>query len=936
MKLNSFKPIVIAMLLFSVASLSAKYDLNSDKEIPLTKDVRIGTLPNGFKYYIRKNSTPEKHGHFRLVLDAGAIQEDDDQNGLAHFTEHMCFNGTKNYPKNELLDVLQKFGIRFGADVNASTGFDRTMYELPIPVSDEKLVKESFKILADWAGNVTMDAKDIDEERGIIISEWRQRMNVFSRMQEKHYPVMFFNSKYAKRNLIGDTAFLSTFKPEQIRRFYDDWYRPNLMALVAVGDFDVDKIEKLTKEYFGGLKNPKNNRTREKFGLTPHKDTKVSIVSDKEMPFEMATIITKLPKHNENTYQGYALTLKKQIYDVILNYRLQEITNGPNPPFIAAGGGSGDFMGNTNAFFGSIRAKNGGLQKAVEGFLTEVARIKQHGINPAELERAKTEYSAMLEDMLSKKNTTKHDSYVNELTSYFADGKSMGGVDFDYEFIKQILAEVTPEEIAAVGNDYLTAENTVITVNLPEKDDASKLQNSDMLTMYNKTMNTQLAAKVETTIDKPLFNKVITNIGKIENEAKNDKLGTETFELSNGAKVILKKTNFKDNEVLFGAYSWGGNSLYSNEDYFSADLATAMVSESGISEFSKTDFDKVLAGKIVGVNPYINDYFEGFSGQSSTKDLEYLFQIVNLFSSDVRMDKDGYNNFVERIKPQLLSKGQTQDDIYRDSVTFILGNHHFRSQPFTMDFLNKANYDRGMQIFKDRFSNLGDFTYVVVGDFDPATVKQYFAKYIGSVPKGQKENYKDLKTGYPTKASKTMIYKGDDDKAHIRMTMSGNIDATPKNRMLLSAVVDALEIRLIETIREKLSATYSPSLWVQFQNIPTGQYAINIDMVLNPKEVDKVKKAVIDLINSYKSKPDEVATDKVKKALLNERDINLINNNYWMGSLVAKARNNEDPMGIIESDKVINAMTAKDLQATAKKYINTNKIVEILAMPEKK
>ncbi len=922
------------MILLSVASLSAKYDLNSTKEIPLNKDIRTGTLSNGMKYFIQKNKLPEGHGHFRIVLNAGSINEDDDQNGLAHFTEHMCFNGTKNYPKNQLLDVLQKSGVRFGADVNASTSYDQTLYELPIPLKDEKLVKESFQILSDWAGAVTMNDDDVNEERGIIISEWRQRMNVFGRLQEAHSPVQFWNSKYAERNVIGDTGLLRNFKPDVIRRFYKDWYRPNLMAFVAVGDFDVDKIEQMTKEYFGVLQNPANERKREIYELPMHPDTKVSIAKDKEMPFEMASVITKLPKHDENTYAGYALTTKRQLFDIVLNNRLQEISNNPNPPFLSAGGGSGDFLGNRNAFYGQIRAKNGGIQKAIEGFVTEVTRIKQHGINQAELDRVITEYKAQIEDMKSKRNTTKHNTYVDELTNYFIDGKSAGGVDFDYDFSMQVLEGVKVEDINALSTNYLTAENTVITINLPEKADASKITNDDILATYKAALDQNLENKEEKTIDIPLFSKNITNPGKITKETKNDKLGIETFELSNGAKVVMKKTDFKDNEILISGHSWGGHSLYSDKDFASASLATSMVGESGLSQFSKTDLDKVLTGKIAGVNAGLSTYSEFFQGKSSTKDLETVFQLMHLYATDTRMDKESYANFVEKVKPGLLSKGSSQDDLFRDSVQYILGNHHFRSQPFTMSLLEQANYEKGMQIFKERFSNLGDFTYFVVGDFEPAVVKEYFAKYIGSIPAGTKETYKDLKTGYPDKASKTIIRKGNDDKGHIRLTFPGSFDSNPKSRYEISAMADALQIRLIETIREKLGATYSPGIWAQTEKTPRGQFACNIDMVVDPKKVDDVVKAVVDLIKEFKSKPDEEATDKVKKADLNELEVNMKNNNYWIAVLSANHRNGESFDNILKNESLIKALTAKDVQAAAKKYLNTDKMIQIISMPE--
>lgn len=934
MFLKTFSKMFIALLILSVASVYAKYDLNSTAAIPLNKDVKTGVLPNGLKYFILKNKMPQEHGHFRIVLRAGAINEDDDQNGLAHFTEHMCFNGTKNYPKNKLLDVLQKSGVRFGADVNASTSYDVTLYELPIPLKDEKLVKEAFQILADWAGAVTMNEDDINEEREVIVSEWRQRMSVQGRLREKHMPTQWWGSKYAERNVIGDTGFLRTFKPEQIRRFYNDWYRPNLMAFIAVGDFDVNNVEKMIKQYFSGLTNPKNERKREIFELPYHEDTKVSIESDKEMSNENATFITKLPKYDENTYAGYARSIKDQLFSLMLGLRLMEISNAPNPPFLRASGGMTGYLGERNAFYGDVRAKDGKIREAMQAFVAEVARVQQHGFNQSELDMAVTQYRAMIEDAKAKSNTTQHFMYVSELTDYFTDGSSAAGIDFDYDFTMQVLDAVKLDEFQAMSKDYLTVKNTTITISTSTKPEASKLDPADVANLMKTTMIAKIDSKEEKVITEPFFSKEITKPGRIVKEEKNAKLGIETLELSNGAKVILKKTDFKENEVLFSAHSWGGSSLYSDKEYISAELAPNMVNESGLSKFSKIDLDKVNTGKIASAFAYVSDYSEGFSGQASTKDLETLFQMIHLYATDLRMDKAAYDSWVEKVIPSLKSKGTTQDDIFRDSVSFILSNHHYRTRPFTLSILGEANYNRGMEIFKERFSNAGDFTFYLVGDFDPATVKAYFAKYIGSIPAGNKEKYKDLNFSYPSKASKTIIKKGTDDKAHIRLTIPGNFESTPKNRYVLSAMSDAIEIRLIETIREKLGAVYSPGVWVETHKEPKGRYAFNIDIIVAPKTVDQVVKEIVKVIDAFKAKPDEEAADKVRKADLNGREVNLKTNGYWISSLASRMNNNEPLEGILEVDNTIKSTTAKELQAAAKKYLDTKKMIQIIAMPE--
>ena len=807
------------------------------------------------------------------------------------------------------------------------------MYELPIPVNDEKLLKESFQVLEDWAHQVTMLDDDVNGERNIIMSEWRQRNGAIARLRDKHAPVQFYGSKYNSRNIIGDTFLLKNFDPKVIRRFYKEWYRPNLMSLVAVGDFDVDKIEAMAKKYFSNAENPATARNRETYDVPFHKDTKVSIASDKEMPMEMAQIITKLPKRDDNTYAGYAESTKRQLIDQMFNDRLQEIANKPSSPFIAAGAGEGDFNGNKRSYTASIRAKNGTIAKAMEGFLTEAARMKQHGFNEAEFDRAKTDMMANLDNMLAQKETTKHESYVDELTNYFTDGTSMGGVQFDYDFTKQVIEETKLSELNTMTKEYLTPENTVILLYMPEKDDASKITKDEVLNIFNKTMAQNVEAKEEVAITKPLFDKTVTP-GKIVKTDKNDKLGIEVLELSNGAKVVLKKTDFKADQVIFGAYSWGGSSLYPDKDFYSAELATSMVTEGGVGEFSKTDLGKVLTGKMVGLNPTIEDYTEGFQGGCVKKDMETMFQLVNLYSTSTRTDKEAYNSFLEKIKPQLKAKGNSQDDMFKDSVAWIMGDHHFRKQPFTMKYVENANFERGIQIFKERFADAGDFTFFLVGDFDTKLAKEYFEKYIASLPQGKKETYKDLKMGFPKKKIETTFKKGTEDRAHVRLAITGDFEWNQKNRHRLNAMVEALEIRMIEVIREKMGGTYSPGVWAQMEKIPTGSYSINMDLVVEPKRVDEIITGIKQVINDMKAKPDEEATFKVKKAQEQQIELDLKSNNYWFSVLQSYSKNGEDFNTILNRSKLIESLTAKDLNDAAKKYLNIDKMTKIVVIPE--
>jgi zinc protease len=909
----------------------AKYDPNSTEKIPLSKDVKTGVLKNGMTYFIKKNAKPEEHGHFRIVLKAGAICEDDDQNGLAHFTEHMCFNGTKDYPKNQLLDVLQKFGIEFGGDVNASTGWDVTMYELPISLKDPKLVETSFNVLKEWAHNVAFEGDQIDGERGVIVSEWRQRNNVNGRLQEKHSPVTYFGSKYAKRNVIGDTTLLMNFKHDVIRRFYHDWYRPDLMAIVAVGDFDVDKIEGMVKQYFNDIPNPENERKREEYTIPFHKDTKISIAKDGELPNEMATIYTKLPKIDVNTYKGYAETQRHQLYDIMFNLRLQELSQQENTPFIRVSAGEGDWMGNIRCYFSSIISKPNSMKKAMESYLAEVARVKQHGFNQSELDIAKKYMKSSLENMKQTSKTIEHGSVVEEATTYFADGGNMGGVDFDYEFGMQVIEEAKLADLNKLAANYVTPENTVITISLPER--SKDIKKVEILDLFNNTLNQKVEGKKEEKIDKPLFTKNVKP-GKIVKSDKNEKLGIETLELSNGAKVILKPTKFKDDEINLYAFSQGGTSLYKDKDLMSAMFSDDVASEGGLGEFDKVTLGKVLAGVTAGVGTYVSNYTEGLQGSSNNKDFETMFQLANLKMSAPREDKKAFDTWTNKIKPSLERKGDNSDQVYRDSVNWIMADRNLREKPVQATDIDKIDFKRSLEIYKERFESAGDFTFVLVGDFDANKAKEYFAKYIASLPEGDKEKFKDVGVRYPKKAVVSEFQKGKEDKAHVRLTIHGDMPYTLENRHNLRSLAEAIEIRMIEEIREKMGGTYSPGVWTSSNKIPAEQYAFNIDFVTEPKRVKEMIDGCVAVINKFKQAKDEEATDKVKKAQLNKLDINLKENDYWMSVLSSYTQNGEDLNNILKNKELIDGLNADKIFETAKKYLNTETMIQVIEMPE--
>lgn len=930
------KQTIIALFLgiFAFSSALAGTTIkNLDEKIPIDKNVKTGVFENGLRYYIKKNAKPEDNAHFRLVIRAGAINEDDDQNGLAHFTEHMCFNGTKHFPKNELIDFLQKTGVQFGADVNAGTGLDQTMYELPISIEDPKMIDNALLVLEDWAHNVTFDGDQIDDERGVIVSEWRQRNNYQFRLGEKRADKLYYNSKYAKRNLIGDTNLLWHFKYDVIRRFYKDWYRPDLQAIIAVGDFDVEEVYGKIKEHFASIPKRDNPRKWEKVHIADHKQTLADIATDKEIPIDLSLMYFKLPEYDLSTYRGYRENIVRSLYDNMFNQRIQEISNKPNPPFIQAGGGESNFNGDKRSYVLYAVGQAGKGLDAASALLDAAFRVKQHGFTATELERAKESYLSNLKNVQKQKNTLTHSAFVNEYTQNFLSSESIPGIDLEVELADNFLQNITLDEVNELADLYLTKENTVLTLGMPDKADLTKPSEDDFLALFNAKFDKQYEPYIDETNSDPLFTEDITP-GKIVSEKMNKDLELFEYTLSNGAKLILKPTDFKENEILFSAVSQGGTSLVSDNDYFSAEQASEIITTCGLGEFSQTELQKKLSGKQVAVSPFINELSEGMRGQSSVEDLETMLQLIHMYFTSPRKDNDAYTSLIQKYKSYLMNASQSPDQAFADTIQVTMASHHYREQPASVKLLDKVDLDAAYRIFDERFEDASDFTFIFVGSFDLGKMKDLAAKYIGSLPNNKtNEKWKDVGIEKPEKSITKIIKAGEEDKAHVRLMIPGEFAWGQKERQRLQSMIDYFDIKFTEVIREKMSGVYSPGIWVATEKYPESEYTINIDFVTDPERIDELVSAIMDLINEVKNTQDPVTAMKVQKAQRTQRNRNLKQNGYWIGSLAAYIERQDDINTIPDWDNHINSLSAEDIQKTAQKYFNTDKMIKVILEP---
>ena len=789
-KLTMQKAIRFILLIIAISTQSFSQDLQIlnklENKIPIDPQIKKGKLDNGLTYYIRQNKKPENRAELRLVVKVGSIVEDDDQLGLAHFMEHMAFNGTKNFAKNDLVSYLQSIGVKFGADLNAYTSFDETVYILPVPTDDEKILSQSFQILEDWAHNVTLDHTEIDNERGIVIEEWRTGRGANQRMRDKYLPVILKDSKYAERLPIGTLENLENFGYESLERFYREWYRPDLMAVIAIGDFEIQDIENRIRDHFSHIKNPDSPRERKEFDIPDHNETLVTIASDEEASFSTISLYIKNSSSPEKVLRDYYDNLLTNFYTGILNQRLQEISQKPSPPFIYAGTNYGRFLGNKSAFTAMANVNEGDLLKGLQSILLETKRVSQYGFTEPELNRFKMDFLSFYQRAYNERDKSQSRSYAQEYIRNFLVDEPIPGIEFEYAFAQKYINQISLDEINQLSAKFFRSDNRVIVVSAPKKDDYQLPAESEILKVVEESNQMNVTPYVDELSESVLM-KSIPSSGSITSEIKKDAINVTELILSNGVRIILKPTDFKNDQVLFTAWSDGGTSIYPDEDYQSAINADDIVNECGINSFSPTDLQKLLAGKTANVRPFIGTLGEGMNGSATPKDLETMFQLIHLYFTSPNKDQDLFQSYVDKNKALYKNLLSNPNYYFYNESNKILTQNHPRGGKFPTDEdWDKINFDRTFEIYKERFANAADFDFVFVGNFSVDSIKSLLNQYVGSLPsKGEKENWKDLDIRPPSGVVIEDILKGSDPKSTVSIRFHGEYEFDRKNELPL-------------------------------------------------------------------------------------------------------------------------------------------------------
>jgi zinc protease len=830
--------------------------------------------------------------------------------------------------------------MKFGADLNASTGFDETIYQLQVPTDSIRLFERAFQILADWSSLATLDTAEINKERGIILEEERSRgKNAQSRIQQKLYPLLFNNSRYADRLPIGKVEILKTFNPEEIVKFYKDWYRTDLMAVIAVGDFDQEKVESLIQEKFSSLKAPKNAPKRTKYEIPPAAGTSVSLILDKEIPQTTFQMLTKLPREKTITQADYRTDIAENLYNQMLGNRLQEISKQPNAPFVFGIMSYSPFLASLDVFQAIVLPKNAeGLEKAIKAIIDEQERLKRFGFTKGELERAKKEYFTSVEKAYKEKDKTKSAAFVNGLVQNYLQGTSYTNADFRFEFTKNNLDGITLEEINAISKKIIKEENRVGIVIGSEKD-KEKLPSEDKIRELINYKNPDLKPYEDDAILTPILEKIPEGT-KVVSEKKIESIGVTELIFGNGAKVALKPTTFKNDQIIFSATSKGGTSLYNDVDYFSAEMASNIASQGGVSKLSDIQLDKALAGKVANVYTYVGELNEGIGGSTSPKDLETALQLMYAYVTQPRRDDEVVKNFLKNEKELLANsiKTLTPEKVFGDTISTTLYQNHPRRLPNKAEDVDKVNIDRAFEIYKERFADFSDFTFVFVGNFDIEKIKPLLEKYIGGLPSlKRQESFKDLNISKVKGKIEKNIYKGLEDKARVNLQFNGDFGYSEEELVNLDALAEILDIKLTEKLREEAGGVYTPSIRSSYEKLPKATYNLTISFGCSPANAEKLVQLTLDEIAKIKTNgPEKIDVEKVIAEEKRSIELQLKENGFWASYLLDQYSDGEDLNYILRfNNELIDKISIESVKKAANQFCAEN-MAKFVLLPEKK
>ena len=923
-----------------VLALSIVAMAQQHQPLPIDSAVRVGKLENGLTYYIRHNEYPKNRAEFHIAQAVGATMEEDHQNGLAHFLEHMAFNGTEHFEGKGIIEYFESIGVNFGGNINAYTSLDETVYRLSeVPTIREGIIDSALLVMHDWACGLSLLENEIDNERGVIREEWRTGAQANRRMWKAINPLKYPGSQYAKRDVIGDTAVINNFTYDALRDYYKKWYGPDNQAIIVVGDIDVDQIEAKIKALWADVPARVNRGERPLYSVDDNMEPIVAIVRDKEAQYtriEMEFKKPQLPKQFRCTDAAYVQNIAIELVCDMFNNRLTELSMKPEASFVGAGSYYGELVKEKDAFVAVYLAKQGQEVAAYKDLLTQLEKMRRYGFTNAELDRVKKETVSAYEKSYNERNTVRNIAYAQECIRHYLSDQPMPGIAWEFQTIKQILPMLSVDMLNQVAQSLVTDENLIISFQAPDDEKSVLPTEAEVIKLLAAVKNEKIAAPVEEAIRENLVKKAPKS-GKIKKTAYNETLGTTEWTLSNGVRVVVKPTTFKQDEIRFMGRSQGGLSLVATENLASGALATSIIELAGIADMSATDLQKALTGKQVSLSPSIDEYSEGISGVSTIKDLETLLQLNYLYFTAPRRDEESFQTLMSILDSQLANRDKNPKAAWSDSISMMASNHSERTLIMNKELLVQVDLDKALQIYKERFANPADFTFYFVGNIDPED--KAFQKLVCTWLGGLKTS-KILETAAD---DKVRVIAGDATNYFTRemetKTASNRIQYTSydmpytlANMLNMEMIGRILSTRYLESIREREGGSYGVGCagWMNLHPVPSAQLVMQFDT--DPEKQKKLMSIIHEeVMTIVENGPLAKDLQKEKESMLKDFEEDLEKNGYWNTILLMYYKNGINY--ITDYKAAVEAITAETVQATLKKLVEAGNVFEVVMLP---
>jgi zinc protease len=903
--------------------------------IPFDAAVKTGTLPNGLKYYVRRNGRPANRVLLRLAVKTGSLDENDNQQGLAHMLEHMAFNGSAHFKPGELISYFESTGARLGPHVNAYTGFEETVYMLDLPSDKPEIVDRGLDAMSDFAGGLTLDPKEIDKERGVVIEEWRGGLGAASRVRDKQIPVLYYHSRYAERLPIGKPDIIRNFPPARLREFYDMFYRPDRMAIVVVGDADPDRMIEAINAKFGSLE-PRDGAPTPRVDDVPlQKDLLVSVVTDPELTQSSVNVIRKRPREYEHTARDYRRDLVQRLFEAMLNERFDELTRRPDAKFLGAGIYGGNLSPKVETVALGANVQSGGIPDGLSAIGIEAKRARQFGFGATELDRAKKRMSAQYQRAYSERDKTESSSYAQEYLDNFLEDEPSPGIDYEYRLLQQVLPGISAAEVSGLAKDLFVDDSRVVLVTAPQKPDVKVPTEAEVRTALQAVDTVAVAPWNDTSANREILETKPTPAAVTSTKTIDD-IGVTVVTFANGVQAWLKPTDFKNDQVLFSMYSKGGLSLGAPEDFPEDSLSTAFVNLSGAAGLNALDLQKLLAGKLAGASPTMSLSTHGFAGSAAPAELETALQLLYAKFTQPGNDADAFELLKKQLSAAVVNRLDSPEAVFGDKVEEVNTSNHYTSRPLTVERVNTLDRQKMADFYKQRFSNAAGFTFFMVGAFKIDDAVPLLARYVGSLPSNGQSTatFKDLAIQFPPAVVKAEVAKGTEPKSETVISFFADPAPDPQEQERVSAAADVLEISLRDILREDLGQTYTVSAGLS-QSLPQrGDGHIEVVFGAAPENIDAMTARVLAEVKRLQAEgPSEDLLNRAKETARRNYETSLKQNAYWLGRLQAEHLFGQDPSVVLHRVDRIDALTRASVQDAFKTYFPMERYTVVTLRP---